>query len=110
MDLEPCFKVDNLVVIQLNNTKLGRMTNLANLNMIFYMVVLIYRLDQICNSPQSPAQPQSGLLALVFLICKSKVILRRKFNTAATSHRDQTENQNWNHMDDGCIFDPRFGL
>ena len=35
MDLEPCFKVNNLVVIQLKNTKLGQM---ANLNMIFYMV------------------------------------------------------------------------
>ena len=51
MDLEPCFKVHNLVVIQLNNTKLGQMTNL---NMIFYMVVSIYKLDQICNLPQSP--------------------------------------------------------
>ena len=53
MDLEPCFKVHNLVVIQLKNTKLGQMTNL---NMIFYMVVSIYKLDQICNSPQSPAR------------------------------------------------------
>ena len=33
MDLEPCFKVHYLVVyIQLNNTKLGQMTNL---NVIF---------------------------------------------------------------------------
>ena len=53
MDLEPCFKVHNLVVIQLKNTKLGQMTNL---NMIFYMVVSIYKLDQICNSLQSPAR------------------------------------------------------
>ena len=45
MDLEPCFKVHNLVDIQLNNTKLGQMTNLANLDVIFYMVVLIYKLD-----------------------------------------------------------------
>ena len=44
MDLEPCFKVHNLVVIQLNNTKLGQMTNL---DMIFYMVVSIYKLDQL---------------------------------------------------------------
>ena len=36
MDLEPYFKVHNLVVIQLNNTKLGQMTNL---NVIFYVVV-----------------------------------------------------------------------
>ena len=40
-------------ITQLNNTKLGQMTNL---NMIFYMVVSIYKLDQICNSPQSPAR------------------------------------------------------
>ena len=46
MDLEPCLNVHNLVVIQLNNPKLGQMTNL---NMIFYMVVSIYKLDQICN-------------------------------------------------------------
>ena len=51
MDLEPCFKVHNLVVIQLKNTKLGQMTNL---NMIFHMMVSIYKLDQIYNSPQSP--------------------------------------------------------
>ena len=57
MDLEPCFKVHNLVVIQLNNAKLGQMTNR---NMIFYLVVSIYKLDQIWNSPQSPAQFQSG--------------------------------------------------
>ena len=53
MDLEPCFKVHNLVVIQLRNTKLGQMTNL---NMIFYMVVSIYVLDQIYKLPQSPAR------------------------------------------------------
>ena len=61
MDLEPSFKVHNLVVIQLNNTKLGQMTNL---DMIFYMVVSIYKLDQICNSSQSPAQFQSGQLTV----------------------------------------------
>ena len=48
MDLEPCFKVHNLVVIQLKNTKLGQMTNL---NMIFSMVVSIKY-----NSPQSPVR------------------------------------------------------
>ena len=50
MDLEPCFKVHNLVVVQLKNTKLGLMTNLK---VIFHVVVLFYKLDQICNSPQS---------------------------------------------------------
>ena len=54
MDLEPCFKVHNLVVIQLNSTKLGQMTNLK---VVFHMMVSIYKLDKICNSTQSPAQP-----------------------------------------------------
>ena len=57
MYLEPCFKVHDLVVIQLKNTKLGQMTNL---NMIFYMVVSIYKLDQIYNSPQSGAKRPKG--------------------------------------------------
>ena len=55
------FQVHNLVGIQLNNTKLGQVTNL---DVIFYIVVLIYKLDQSFNSPQSPAQPQSGLYLL----------------------------------------------
>ena len=53
MDLEPCFKVHNLVVIQLKNTKLDQMTNF---NVVFYMVVSIYKLDQIYNYPLSPAR------------------------------------------------------
>ena len=52
------FKVHNLVVIQLNNTKLGQMTNL---NMIFYTVVSVYKLYKIFNLNKSPAQPQTGL-------------------------------------------------
>ena len=56
MDLEPCFKVRNLVV-QLNSTRLGHMTNLK---VIFHMVVSIYKLDTICNSTHSFAQPRSG--------------------------------------------------
>ena len=58
MDVDPCFKVHNLVVIQLNNTKLGQMTNR---NWIFYMVASINKSDKICISTQSPAQPQSCL-------------------------------------------------
>ena len=57
MDLEPCFKVHNLAVIQLKNTKLGQMTNFK---VVFHMVVLFYKFDKIGNSTQSPAQPQSG--------------------------------------------------
>ena len=57
MDLEPCFKVPNLVVIQLNNTKLRQMTDHK---VIFYIVVLICQLHTICNSTQSSAQPRSS--------------------------------------------------
>ena len=53
MDLEPCFKVHNLVVIQLKITKLGQMTNLK---VVFHMVVLFYKFVKISNSTQSPAQ------------------------------------------------------
>ena len=52
MHLKPCFKVHKLVVIQLNNTKLGQMTNV---NEIVNMVVSIYKLDKIYNSTQSHA-------------------------------------------------------
>ena len=52
MDLEPCFKVHNLVVIQ---TWLN-----ANFKVVFHMMVLFYKFDKIGNSTQSPAQPQSG--------------------------------------------------
>ena len=59
MDLEPCFKVHTLVVFQINNIKLGQITNR---NVIFYMVVSIIN-DKICNLTRSslPAQPQSSL-------------------------------------------------
>ena len=42
MDLEPCFKVHNLAVIQLKNTKLGQMTNF---NVIFLMVLSLLNLN-----------------------------------------------------------------
>ena len=57
IDLEPCFKVHNLAVIQLKNTKFGQMTNFK---VVFHMVVLFYKFDKIGNSTQSHAQTQSG--------------------------------------------------
>ena len=50
-------------VIQLNSTKRGQITNVK---VVFHMVVSIYKLDKIWNSTQSPAQPQSGQLRVVF--------------------------------------------
>ena len=44
IDFEPCFKVHNLVSVHPKYIVLGQMTNL---NMIFHMVVSVYRLVKI---------------------------------------------------------------
>ena len=44
MDFEPCFKVHNLISVHPKYIVLGQMTNL---NMIFHMVVSVYRLVKI---------------------------------------------------------------
>ena len=44
MDFEPNFKVHNLVSVYPKSTKLVQMTNP---NMVFYVVVLVYRLVKI---------------------------------------------------------------
>ena len=44
MDFELCFKVHNLVSIHHKSIKLGQMTTL---NVIFYVVVSVYRLGKI---------------------------------------------------------------
>ena len=54
MDFELCFKVHNLVYVQPKRIKLGQTINLN-------VMVLIYRLLQISNSPQFPAQLRNGL-------------------------------------------------
>ena len=50
MDFEPCFKVHNLVPVHPKNITLGQM---INLDMIFHVVVSVYRLVKIWNSPNS---------------------------------------------------------
>ena len=59
MDFEPYFKVHNLVSVQPKSIILGQMTNL---NMIFHVVVSVYRLVKIRNSPQFPDEFRNGLL------------------------------------------------
>ena len=61
MDLEPCSKVYNLVSVYLKRIKLGQMTNL---NVIFQVVVSVYRLVKIRNSPQFPDEFRNGLYPL----------------------------------------------
>ena len=48
MDFEPYFKVHNLVSVHPQSIILGQMTNL---NMIFHVVMSVYRLVKIWNSP-----------------------------------------------------------
>ena len=51
MDFEQYFKVHNLVSVYPKRIILGQM---ANLKMIFYVVVSVYQLVKIWNSPQFP--------------------------------------------------------
>ena len=56
-DFEPYFKVHNLVSVHPKSVILGQMTNL---NMIFHVVVSVYRLVNIWNSPQFPDELRNG--------------------------------------------------
>ena len=73
MDFEPYFKVHNLVSVQPKSIILGQITNL---NMIFRVVVSVYRLVKIRNSPQFPDEFRNGLLAtlLSYLFCDTEIV------------------------------------
>ena len=51
MDFEPYFKVHNLVSVHAKSVILGQMTNL---NMVFHMVVSVYRLVKILKLAPVP--------------------------------------------------------
>ena len=57
MDFEPYFKVHNLVSVHPKSIILGQVTNL---NMIFHVVVSVYRLVKLWNSPQFPDELRNG--------------------------------------------------
>ena len=57
MDFEPYFKVHNLVSVHPKSIILGQMTNL---DMIFHVVVSVYWLIKIENSPQFLAEFRNG--------------------------------------------------
>ena len=59
MDFEPYFKVHNLVSVHPKSIILGQMTNL---NIIFHVVVSVYRLVKIWNSSQFPDEFRNGQL------------------------------------------------
>ena len=69
MDFEPYFKVHNLVSVQPKSIILGQMTNL---NMIFHVVVSVYRLVKIRNSPQFPDEFRNGLYSVLILWSRLK--------------------------------------
>ena len=57
MDFDPYFKVHNLVSVYPKSIILGQM---ANLNIIFHVVVSVYRLVKIWNSLQFPDEFRNG--------------------------------------------------
>ena len=57
MDFEPYFKVHNLVSVYPKSIILGQ---IANLNMIVHVMVSVYRLVKIWNSPQFPDEFWNG--------------------------------------------------
>ena len=57
MDFEPYSKVHSLVSVHPKSIILDQMTNL---NMIFYVVLSVYQLVKIWNSPQFPAEFRNG--------------------------------------------------
>ena len=58
MDFEPYFKVHNLVSV---HPKSNILCQMINLDMIFYVVVSVYQLVKIWNSPQFPVEFWNGL-------------------------------------------------
>ena len=62
MDFEPYFKVHNLVSVHPKSIILGQ---LISLDMIFHVVVSVYRLIKIWNSPQFPVEFRNGLLVII---------------------------------------------
>ena len=79
MDFEPYFKVNNLISVYPKSIILGQMTNL---NMIFYLVVSVYRLVKIWNSPQFPDEFRNSATGSVktivplFYMCKKGICVR----------------------------------
>ena len=62
MDFESCFKVYKFISVYPKCIKLGQMTILYA---IIHVVVMIYQLVKIWNSPQFPAQFRNGQLSLI---------------------------------------------
>ena len=58
MDFEPCCKVHNLVSVHPKSIILNQM---INIDKVFHVLVSVYWLVKIWNSPQSPVEFRNGL-------------------------------------------------
>ena len=78
MNFEPCFKVHNSVSGYPKGMKLGQMTNL---NVIFHVVVSVYRLVTISNSPQFSVEFRNGLWFAYRKLDNLREIVQKNFHT-----------------------------
>ena len=78
MDFEPYFKVHNLVSVHHKSIILGQMTNP---NMILNVVVSVYRLVKIWNSPLFSVEFQNGQLRK----CQQKAMIKKPTNLKLTA-------------------------
>ena len=74
MDFKPYFKVHNLISVRPESPILCQMTNLY---MIFHVLVSVYRLVKIWNSPQFPAEFRNGQYWAVIHITAVTLFMKR---------------------------------
>ena len=87
MDFEPYFKVHNLASVHPKSIILGQMTNL---NMILHVLVSVYRLVKIGNSPQFPDELSMSMAPFTENICtilnaRALTVWRRKLDVTKES-------------------------
>ena len=103
MDLEPCSRVRNLVVIEQNNTKLGQMTNLKvaflvmvsidNLTEPLSFLLRGVRLKKMSSLPFPPVAVMSILSSSTNILQK-----RRVPETQMHQHKRRSRDMNWSYQ------------
>ena len=83
MDFEPYFKVHNSVSVPPKNIILSQMTNR---NMIFHVVMSVYRFVKIGNSPQFPAEFRNGLCNSFLMVKMARSRARAPNNDDVAQH------------------------
>ena len=91
MDFEPYFKVHNLVSVRPQSVILGQMTNL---NMIFHVVVSVYRLVKILKLAPIPWWISERLIVIVtasFLVAHNLTAVKGKRKLKETNSRQDKD-------------------